>query len=196
MDQEARDKDETLESGQRPKQRSRRRWIPAAAVLLLLTGIVVCLVLWASFGRFIVVREGHLYRSAKLSAEKLTDICSEHGIRTVVDFRGESPKTEAEAETLLKIGVRYVHLPTGQVPGPGVLEAFLSVMSDQENLPVLIHCEHGVGRTGLHAAVYRMEFLGWSNDHARWEAMLISGFDSFGEDTPKGRFIMEYTPRN
>jgi protein tyrosine phosphatase (PTP) superfamily phosphohydrolase (DUF442 family) len=197
MNQEARDKNETLETkGKNPKRRSRGKWIFATLLLVILAGIVAYLVLWAETGRFIVVQEGKLYRSAEMSAEKLADLCREHGIRTVVDFRKEGPKTEKEAGTLEKAGVRYVHLPTEQLPGPGVVEGFLSVMSEEENLPVLIHCEHGVGRTGLHAAVYRIEFQGWSNNQARWEAMLLSGFDSFQEDTPKGRFVEEYVPVN
>jgi len=181
-------------AGPGSKRRSRLRWIPAGLLLALLVLVAAYVALWPSMGRIAVVEEGRLYRSAELPPEKLADLCRELGIRTVVDFRKESPKTEAEAGTLQAIGVRYVPLPTEQVPGPGVVERFLSVMSDENNLPVLIHCVHGVGRTGLHAAVYRIEFQGWSNEQARWEAMLLSGFDSFQEDTPKGRFLMEYAP--
>ena len=76
------------------------------------------------------------------------------------------------------------------------MDAFLEIMSDEENLPVLIHCEHGVGRTGLHAAIYRMEFQGWSKRCARLEAMLLAGFDSFQKDTDKARFIESYTPQS
>jgi len=46
----------------------------------------------------------------------------------------------------------------------------------------------------LRAAVYRMEFQGWSNRCARWEAMILSGFDSFQKDTPKGQFLLNYRP--
>jgi len=165
------------------------------ALLLILIGIGAYLGTWAAMGRFAVVDAGRLYRSAELPLSRLTDTCRRLGIRTVADFRMGSPEVDAEAGALREIGVRHVHLPTGQVPPPEVVDAFLRIMSDRENHPVLIHCEHGVGRTGVHAAIYRMEFQGWSNRRARLEAMLLAGFDSFQKDTEKARFLESYTPR-
>ncbi len=176
------------------KGTKRRRWVLVTVLLALPAALMIYLVVWASTTRFIVVREGHLYRSAELAPEKLVEYCRRHGIRTVVDFRETGPKTEAQAGALREAAIRYVHLPTEQLPGPGILEGFLAVMADEENLPVLIHCQHGVGRTGLHAAIYRIEFEGWSHEKARWEAMILAGFDSFQKRTPKGMFILEYTP--
>ena len=163
--------------------------------LLVLVGIGGYVGYWVAMGRYAVVDPGRLYRSAVYPPHRLVEECKRLGIRTVVDFRMDSPKTEAEAKALGEIGVRYAHLPTGQVPPPEVVKAFLEIMSHEENLPVLIHCQHGVGRTGLHAAIYRMEFQGWSNECARLEAMLFAGFDSFQKDTDKGRFIESYTPQ-
>jgi len=173
---------------------------PRSAVLitivLLLVGIGGYLGYWAAMGRYAVVDPGRLYRSAQYAPWRLVEECKRLGIRTVVDFRNPSPDTDAEAEALDKTGVRYAHLATGQVPPPEIVDAFLEIMSDEANLPVLIHCEHGVGRTGLHAAIYRMEFQGWSKECARFEAMLLAGFDSFQKDTDKARFIESYTPRS
>ena len=142
-----------------------------------------------------MVDPGRLYRSAQYAPWRLVEECERLGIRTVVDFRNASPEVDAEALALGKIGVRFAHLDTGQVPPPEIVDAFLEIMSDEANLPVLIHCEHGVGRTGVHAAIYRMEFQGWSKKCARLEAMLLAGFDSFQKDTDKARFIESYTPR-
>ena len=165
-------------------------------VILLLVGIGGYLGYWAAMGRYAVVDPGRLYRSAQYAPWRLVEECKRLGIRTVVDFRNPSPDTDAEAEALAEAGVRYAHLATGQVPPPEIVDAFLEIMSDEQNLPVLIHCEHGVGRTGLHAAIYRMEFQGWSKKCARFEAMLLAGFDSFQKDTDKARFIESYTPQS
>ncbi len=183
-----------LEPGTAGKRPSRRKWFFITGILLLLAGAGLYTLYWVVTGRIATVHEGVLYRSAELPPEKLTELCREYGIKTVMDFRKEGPKTEAESRALNEIGVSYVHLPTEQLPGPGVLENFLAVMAQEENRPVLIHCQHGVGRTGLHAAVYRIEFQDWSNEHARWEAMILSGFDSFQKDTYKGQFVEEYIP--
>jgi protein tyrosine/serine phosphatase len=166
-----------------------------ATVLLVLVAIGGYLGYWAAMGRYVVVDPLRLYRSAEFSPERLTEICQRLGIRTVVDFRMPSPEVDAEAEALGDIEVRHAHLPTNQVPPQQVVDEFLAIMSDEANHPVLIHCEHGVGRTGLHAALYRIEFQGWSNKRARLEAWLLAGFDSFQKDTDKARFIEEYTPR-
>ncbi len=200
MDEIEENRDRDKASGSRgndapPGPGLRGRSAVVLTVLLLLIGIAGYLVTWAAMGRYAVVDPGRLYRSAEFSPQRLVEECKRLGIRTVVDFRMDSPKVKAEAEALGEIGVRYAHLPTGQVPPPEVVKAFLEIMSNGENLPVLIHCQHGVGRTGLHAAIYRMEFQGWSNECARLEAMLLAGFDSFQKDTDKGRFIESYVPQ-
>jgi len=165
------------------------------SVLLVLIATAGYLGYWAAMGRFAVVDPGHLYRSAEMTPSRLAETCTRLGIHTVVDFREGSPKVDAEAEALREIGVEHVHLPTGQVPSLEVVDAFLQIMSDKKRHPVLIHCEHGVGRTGLHVAIYRIEFQGWSKSRARLEAMLLAGFDSFQEGTDKARFLEAYTPR-
>ena len=81
------------------------------------------------------------------------------------------------------------------MPRPEAVAEFLKIMDEEANLPVLIHCEHGVGRTGVFAAIYRMEYQGWPNARAQWEALALAGFESFREDRPKGRFILDYVPR-
>ena len=174
----------------------RPRSVVLITIVLLLIGIGGYLGYWVAMGRYAVVDPGRLYRSAEYAPGRLVEECKRLGIRTVVDFRNDSPEVDAEAEALGEAGVRYAHLATGQVPPPEVVDAFLEIMSDEANLPVLIHCEHGVGRTGLHAAIYRMEFQGWSKRCARLEAMLLAGFDSFQKDTDKARFIESYTPRS
>jgi protein tyrosine phosphatase (PTP) superfamily phosphohydrolase (DUF442 family) len=178
-----------------PDPRSHPRRVVLATVLLVLVAAAGYLGYWAAMGRFAVVDPGHLYRSAEMTPSRLAETCTRLGIRTVVDFREGSPKVDAEAEALREIGVEHVHLPTGQVPSPEVVDAFLRIMSDKERHPVLVHCEHGVGRTGVHVAIYRIEFQGWSKRRARLEAMLLAGFDSFQKGTDKARFLEAYTPR-
>jgi protein tyrosine/serine phosphatase len=172
---------------------------PRSAVLLtfllLVAGTGGYLGYRTAMGRYAIVDPGRLYRSAEWAPSRLVEECRRLGIRTVVDFREDSSLVDAEAEALRAAGVTHARLPTGQVPPPEVVEAFLDIMSHEENLPVLIHCEHGVGRTGLHAALYRIEFQGWSGSRARWEAMLLAGFDSFQKGTDKARFLESYAPR-
>jgi len=150
-----------------------------------------------AFRRFSVVHERRLFRSRALPAEIIWRRCKEHGIRTVVDLRKEKHREaiDAEVEALAGASVKHIHLATGQVPEPHVVAQFLEIMDEPANWPVLVHCRHGVGRTGVMVAIYRMEYQGWSNDRARRENVALPDFSSFDRGERKGEFIMNYVPR-
>jgi hypothetical protein len=151
---------------------------------------------WILTGRVMPVDRGRLYRSAALPPQQLIALCRRYGITTVVDFRNaRAVETRAEAAALTRAGVAHVNLPTGQGPPRGVVEEFLRVMDQRRDEPVLIHCTHGVGRTGVFTALYRMEYQRWSPVRAMIEEMVFSGFGSFAPRSPKGEFLLGYTPR-
>jgi protein tyrosine phosphatase (PTP) superfamily phosphohydrolase (DUF442 family) len=150
---------------------------------------------WVWTGRVATVDAGRLYRSAGLPADRLLDVCRRYGITTVVDFRKEANDTRDEARALAGAGIRHMALPTGQVPSAETVARFLAVMDAKRDEPVLIHCAHGVGRTGVFTAIYRMEYQGWPRWRAIGEAMLFAGFGSFGPGNAKATFLSAYTPR-
>jgi len=162
-------------------------------------GIVLCASAlyghWALFEhRFATVTPGQLYRSAEMPPERLVEKVQEHGIRAVIDLRtyGED---EAEREALAGLGVKYFYLPTDQRPASGTVDAFLELAAQSENRPLLVHCEHGVGRAVLFSALYRIEFEEWSNERARSHAYWGSGLGGFTPDAKKGRFLLDYRRR-
>jgi protein tyrosine/serine phosphatase len=172
-----------------------RRFLIFGLVVAGAAGAAAGYVHWFRTHRLLAVTEGQLYRSGELPLETLRSEVQRYGIRTVVDFRQDLDKAEAERKALQGLGVRYFHLPSGQVPTPGSVETFLEILDRSGTRPVLIHCEHGIGRTGVFAAIYRMEYEGWQNGRARREAMWISGLESFHADSSKGRFLSAYVPR-
>ncbi len=152
-----------------------------------------------------VVTEGQVYKSGAMPPAQMAAVAKKLGLRTVIDFRTYRPgqdstnttpleNIDAEREALAAEGVRHIHLPTSQVPSDATVEKFLTVMADPANRPILIHCYHGVGRTELFAALYRMEFEGWSNDKARNAARFFIPGSSFSDKAEKGRFLMGYHP--
>lgn len=147
------------------------------------------------FWRPAVVAEGRLYRSAQMPPSRMAKACATLGVRTVIDLRRQADKAARERVALEGVGVRHVHLVSNQTPRAEVIETFLRIMDDPANLPVLTHCTHGIGRTGVLAAVYRMEYEGWSNEDARREAQRIGGFQSFRPEASKGAFVLRYAPR-
>lgn len=175
-------------------QRSRTRKILVFVfIVLLIVGAYAGF--WELSSKFRTVEKGILYRSAELSDKKLIELCRKHGIRTVIDLRTDETKALAEESSLKMIGVKHIHLPSTQIPSSQKVKLFLRIMDESSNRPVLMHCVHGIGRTGLFSAIYRMEYQGWTNSRALLEAMVLSGFGSFLPNSQKAKLITNYTPR-
>src|SRR5262249_46337049 len=129
-------------------------------------------------------------------------------IRTVINLQDEYPDPELsrhylgggtvhEKELCERLGVRYVWLPPDLVsrrkfPGerPRAIDRFLEIMDDPANHPRLIHCKAGLHRTGVMAAVYRLEYQGWSPARAVEEAK-DHGFGDFA-CTAANDYIVQY----
>ncbi len=148
---------------------------------------------------FHVVEPGVFYRSGQLERSALERVRAATGIRTIIDLsveRRDHPLIRDEVAFAAEEGIRYVHLP---VP-PGAegiepfVERFLEVMDDLPGRPVLLHCWHGVHRTGLMTAVFRMEYQRATNEEAL-EGLALFGRDK--EDFGPGdrEFIAGYVPR-
>jgi len=172
--------------------RRRRVLAVVAAALLAASGYYQY---WVYTGRVVTVERDRLYRSAALSADRLLGLCRLRHITTVIDLREESPETRAEAETLARAGIARVGLPTGQVPSRETVARFLQVMDMKRHEAVLVHCQHGIGRSGLFSAIYRMEYQGWPRWRAIAETMVLGGFGTFNPDDSKAVFLRSYTPR-
>ena len=175
--------------------------------------------------RLRVVAEGKLYRSGQLSMDGFIRAIDRYGIRTIINAQDELPdpdvpgnwfdsRTIKESKLCEELGVRYVHLPPGlisrrRVPGarPAAIDQFLEIMDDPANHPVLLHCRAGLHRTGVLAAVFRMEYeqpFGWGQVEAledepphRWtqqEAMAELKEHGFGQFfcTTANDYIVQY----
>ncbi|BDU72775.1 protein phosphatase [Mesoterricola silvestris] len=152
------------------------------------------------------VTRGQVYQSGAMPPADLLKVARELGLKSVIDLRTFNPGEDStnttdratiaqEAQALEGIGVRHIHLPTPQVPTQATVDRFLEIMRDPANRPALIHCYHGIGRTELFVAVYRMEFEHWSNDRARACTRLLLAGSSFSDTAEKGRFLIRYKPR-
>jgi protein tyrosine/serine phosphatase len=146
--------------------------------------------------RFYTVTEGQVYRSGAMPLGTLQNKINHYGIKAVIDLRKTMDAVAAEHKALTQVGVKHFSVPTGQVPTEKTVKAFLEIMDDRENRPVLIHCHHGEGRAVLFAAIYRMEYEGWSNDDARQASRLILYKSGFSLNSRKGKFLLNYVPRS
>lgn len=193
------------------------RWVLGAVVVLLVLGPPVALYRfdYIQAKRFREVTPGRFYRSGQMTATGFKDAVARYRIKTVVNLQHEAPDPLLpdhwlgrgkirESELCRDLGVRYVLItPDVLPPGnrldklPPAVDEFLSVMDDEANYPVLIHCKAGLHRTGRLAAIYRMEYQGWSHGEALRELRANGyGFVAASEaDEFVIQFVQNYTPR-
>jgi protein-tyrosine phosphatase len=114
----------------------------------------------------------HIYRSAQPTQEGLESLPA-LGIKTVIDLRGPSERS-GEAQLLESLGIKYVNIPMPPMGSPSVesVKQALALLDDERNWPILVHCKHGVDRTGTVIACFRISEEGWSNQRALDEARL------------------------
>ena len=116
--------------------------------------------------RFVTISAGRVYQSGAMPAGQLIRLARRHGIKTVIDFRGggENPLVEREARALAGTGIRHINIPVGRLPQDKDLGRFHEVMVQElaQRRPVLLHCKDGEGRAVAFAAIYRMQFEGWT----------------------------------
>lgn len=153
-----------------------------------------------------VVEEGVLYRSGQPSPAGLNRLVHDYDIRTVICFRdvedGKNDTVPDQWEDGLchDLGIHFVRMPLvvwsyqdGAIPADENVHRFLNIMGDPKNYPVLIHCFRGVHRTGTYAAIYRMEFQGWSNADAIEELKALGYVNLDREDDVRG-YLERYVP--
>jgi tyrosine-protein phosphatase SIW14 len=152
--------------------------------------------------RLRVVTPGVLYRAGQMTQAGLDEAVRRFGIRTVVNFQNEAPDPVLspglpESERCKQLGVEYLFLPPDlierkRLPAerPEAIGQFLKIMDDPSCYPILIHCRAGLHRTGILAAIYRMEYQGWSRDQAMQE-LKENGFGD-SQCTARNDYIMQY----
>lgn len=137
------------------------------------------------------IEVGVLYRSGQLDPVDLEKAIQSRGIKTVVNLGSEM---DTDPAVCSRLGVKYIDLPCGDVfaltgqkaPGqaqkpaaPYDLSPLWDALEDPDRTPVLIHCQGGIHRTGVVAAMYRIRYQGWKGEEA------IAEVGQFGFNTTK-----------
>jgi len=106
----------------------------------------------------------NLYRGAQPTAKGMAELKA-MGIKTVINLRAfHSDKDElAKAGSDLKPGRLQMKAWHGE--DEDVIR-FLKIVSNTNNLPAFVHCQHGADRTGVMCAMYRITVCGWTRQEA------------------------------
>ena len=102
--------------------------------------------------------------------DKTEVLAGEHGVGAVVDLREEDRDDEAG---LVANGIRFLHLPTPDTVGVSQNRLDQGVafarMAASARWKLLIHCEHGIGRSALLALCVMVD-----RGHAPMDALLLA----------------------
>ena len=88
---------------------------------------------------------------------------------------GEDPRLiQVEGEMAENNKIKFESIPLNSharvgARAGGSIQRALEIMHDPARRPVFIHCEHGVDRTGLVIALYRVIYQGWKPEAAKAE---------------------------
>ncbi len=101
----------------------------------------------------------------------------EKGVKTVINLREEPASIALERKLAAELGFDFVSIPLRpfDIPEARKIDEFLEIMKDVNRHSVFVHCLHGMDRTGLIVAVYRMSAHDWSFPDA-YDEMLKMGF--------------------
>jgi tyrosine-protein phosphatase SIW14 len=194
------------------------RWVAGAALaaMLFYVPFLYYRYVWEHAKRLRPIEEGRVYRSGCLSADGFRDAIEKLRIKTVISFWDEDPDPTLHANRFNHTSIKesdlcksmgvdyrfiYVQLLSDDRAGkdrPPAIDEFLKVMDDEASYPVLIHCKAGLHRTGIMAAIYRMEYNGWTREEALHE-LRSHGFGYFLANTSNPyieQYVMPYQRRS
>ncbi len=133
-----------------------------------------------------------VFRGSRPTADTLKALLAE-GVRTTVNLCWEMEHGDAplvDTHELAGMSAVHIRVTDGTPPDLEQVETFLETATDPQQLPLLVHCEAGKGRTGVMVACYRMLVQGWALEHAKSEA------SHFGCSTPDQiRFVENVAAR-
>ncbi len=146
--------------------KSRARWLLWTFVVLI--GLLAAGIGW-DYGiqkNFGTVVPGKMYRSGQPSEAQLDKWIQEYGFKSILSLRFGVPPYENELAE--RNGIKVYHVPFSATKGlgEGQWEDIRPILTDEDNLPILVHCHGGGDRSGIVTALYRIEVQGWSLEKA------------------------------
>jgi protein tyrosine phosphatase (PTP) superfamily phosphohydrolase (DUF442 family) len=106
---------------------------------------------------FHTVVNDKVYRSAQLGSDSLESHITREGVRSVINLRGSNPGREwyqQECAVAMRNGVRHFDVPIDSdfAPSGQELIDLVRVLKSCPK-PVLMHCQSGIDRSGVAAAI-------------------------------------------
>jgi predicted protein tyrosine phosphatase len=139
---------------------------------------------------------GQIYRAAQPHESTLRHLVAKRGIRSVVNLRGCCPhlvwyRKEADATASLDLDQFDITMSAARLPAAESVRQLVEAL-DRAPRPLLLHCQQGVDRTGLAAAVALLLYTYTPLEQARRQMSLEMGHVRLGRTRFIGRFFDYY----
>jgi len=120
-----------------------------------------------------------IFRGARPNASGLSALAKQ-GIKTDLDLEDNAPAIAAETIIAKQLGLQFIsrEMSSTQSPTDNEVNDILSILEDQSNYPIFIHCKLGEDRTGLIVALYRVLDQKWAAQDA-YNEWVQDGFHVF-----------------
>jgi protein tyrosine/serine phosphatase len=144
-------------------------------------------------GNFHAITPSEAYRSAQLDEDELKHYLVRYKIRSVVNLRGDKdgePWYMEEKKICRDLDVQHydLRLPADREPTSTEIEALMRLFETAPR-PVLIHCKAGADRSGLAAALWKMEIDGQPKAVAQRQLSIRFGHIPIGPTSVLDTFI-------
>ena len=152
-------------------------WGVISVFVLVVGALVSYLAFLAAKGNFREVVPEKVYRSAQPTPAQLREWARRHGIKTVINLRGDTEKIIADERAAAKeLGLNMISicLSAHRLPARYLLLELIEAIEAVE-LPVLIHCRSGIDRVGTASTLAAMAIGDVDYDKAKWQAYVVPG---------------------
>ncbi len=107
-----------------------------------------------------------IFRGAQPSEEGFNAL-AKMGVAIVINLRSDR---DSEREQVTKLGMQYVAIPSRcSHMNHDDIAKFLSILRENPDKKIFVHCQLGVDRAGMMIAAYRIAVQGWTAEESRRE---------------------------
>ena len=105
-----------------------------------------------------------IYRGDRPTVNDLKDLQA-RGIKTILDLEAFYTDRYVIAESQTHFKFLHVRMNPWNIENEDIVTA-LKILTDKNNYPIYVHCQHGSDRTGVVIAMYRIIIQDWTKDDA------------------------------
>jgi len=115
----------------------------------------------------------NLWRSSQPNSESIKRM-KEHGLKSIINLRGDEQTDIWEKKLSDSLGIKYFSKPMDATKEQNLdyLREILSIIENENNHPVLVHCLGGKDRTGLIVGMYKLKHTDISMEDLKKEIIM------------------------